>query len=1371
VTVLNQTPSAFRQLIQADLASGAPIADMALRYVIFGGEALELQSLRPWFRRYGDLRPRLINMYGITETTVHVTYRPITIADVEGGAGSVIGAPIPDLTLYVLDPAREPTPIGVAGEMYVGGAGLARGYLNRPELTAERFVPHPFDPDPRARLYRTGDLARRLPGGDLEYLGRIDLQVKIRGFRIELGEIESVIGQHPAVRETTVVARDDDRGIKSLVAYVVADDPSAETLDGLRALLRAKLPDYMVPAHIVALPALPLTAHGKIDRKALPAPDPDRRPTGRPYAPPRTPAEEAMAGIWASVLRVERVGIDDNFFELGGDSILSIQVVAKCRASGLNLSPRDLFKTPTIAALAAGAGAGRGRKADEEQAEGEVPLTPIQRWFFDHEPTGLHHWNQSFLFETPADLDVDVLERALQVVARHHDALRLRFTKTASGWRQEYAAEAAAPTIARVDLSAVPERGRGEAIASRATAAGARLNVTDGPLLRAAHFDLGPGVPGRFLLAIHHLVVDGVSWRILLEDLESAYTALRERRPVSLPAKTTPYGGWAKRLVAYASSEAVASSRDHWRGVLDAGVTALPVDHPGGANLEGTAEVVSLRLDADETEALLKELPAAYGTQINDVLLTALARGLSAWTGGHAFRVEVEGHGREDVFDGVDLTRTVGWFTTIYPVKLEIAPGQDEGAALRSVRDQLRLVPDRGMSFCAFRDAGSGGDHAELIFNYLGQFDQVVAGSRLFAFAEESAGAWHSPAASRTHAIEVLARVAKGCLDIQWIYSPTLHERTTVERAAALLRRELRGLIRNARAAASRLREAQPSAEDSYPLSPMQRLFHAMAGGSAGLGYEAWRFAIEGDLDAPALRRAWQLAIERHSILRTAFVGEGSDDPRQAVLREAVLPWREDDLRTSGAAAQEERIREILKTDQERGFDLSVAPLLRVSLVRLAERRYEMLWATHHLYIDGWSWPVLLADLSELYGALREQRVPELLPACPYGRYVRWLDEAAPDSESYWKRTLAGFTTPTPVDLDEAAVSDAGESETQLQTEATEALTGFIRNERSTLAVAVQAAWSLLLAHVAGSEDVTFGAAFSGRPAEIPGIEGMVGPCVNNVPVRVRVLGDEPVAALVKRLQEQQPDLSHHQFAPLARIQEWAQVPWRMRLFDSLIVFQNYVVGDAAQRLGPAASVRLVHGPDATNYPLTLVVVPGPEMRLKLLFQPGRCSPERAERLLSDLATILTSMPIARNGTVGALLHRLPAELRGRAAAIAASRGAKRTASYAPPGSAIEQNVAKIWSELFQVERVGLDDNFFDLGGHSLLLLAAHKRLREQVRADIPVVALFQYPTVRSLARYLGGEAGEAKSAKAHDRAQKQKEALSRMKSAPGRKR
>ena len=402
VTVLNQTPSAFRQFIDADQAL-APAA-MALRYVIFGGEALELQSLRPWFERYGDVQPQLINMYGITETTVHVTYRPIALNDLDAGAGSVIGVPIPDLRLLVLDDHQQPVPIGVPGELYVGGAGVSRGYLKRPELTAQRFVPDASAGTSDARLYRTGDLAKRLNNGDLEYLGRIDDQVKIRGFRIELGEIEAVLRQHAAIANAIVIAREDTATDKRLVAYIVAHDDATTLVDDLKTHLRAHLPEYMVPAHFVPLSELPLTPNGKVDRKALPAPTYGRPENVRPYIAPRTPTEETVAAIWAAVLGAPRVSIDDNFFELGGDSILTIQIIARCRQAGLHFTPRDLAKRPSVAQLAEVIEpAAPVTPVQPDTVRGPVAATPIQRWFFERDFVDADHWNQAFLFEVPAD--------------------------------------------------------------------------------------------------------------------------------------------------------------------------------------------------------------------------------------------------------------------------------------------------------------------------------------------------------------------------------------------------------------------------------------------------------------------------------------------------------------------------------------------------------------------------------------------------------------------------------------------------------------------------------------------------------------------------------------------------------------------------------------------------------------------------------------------------------------------------------------------------------------------------------------------------------------------------------------------------------
>jgi amino acid adenylation domain-containing protein/non-ribosomal peptide synthase protein (TIGR01720 family) len=1377
VTVLNQTPSAFRQLVQAEITSGGDPQALSLRYVVFGGEALDLQSLRPWYSRHGDERPQLVNMYGITETTVHVTYRPLTLADVEGGAGSVIGVPIPDLYVRVLDPSGQPVPIGVSGEMYVGGAGVARGYLNRPELTAQRFVADPVTGDPAARVYRSGDLARWLEDGGLEYLGRIDHQVKIRGFRIELGEIESVLSQHPAVREAVVVAREDAPGDRRLVAYVAADAERGPLAEELRTRLRAVLPDYMVPSAFVFLDALPLTENGKVDRKALPQPDFSRPPT-RAYVAPRNPGEETLATIWGAVLGVPQVGVHDHFFELGGDSILSIQVIARARAAGIRLTPRDLAQRPTIAELAAGLEPGRGESvAGSAPATGTAPLTPIQRWFFDLDLADPHHWNQAFLFESTTDLDGDRLGAALRAVAAHHDVLRLRFERGAAGWRQAHTPEQGHIPLEMVDLRALAPDARTSTIEATSATLQSSLNLETGPLARAALFRCGPEAGCRLLLVLHHLIVDGVSWRILLEDLERAY------RGEALPPRTSTYQEWAQRLETHGASGAFRESLDYWRA---RGGSTLPSDRQG-ENLEASTRTVVVSLDRDETRALLQDVPAAFRTQINDALLAALGHAVAAWTGSARNLFDVEGHGREELFADVDLSRTLGWFTTIYPVTVALDPQAGPASALAAVREQLRCVPDRGLSYGVLRhlDAESAPalaaiPPAQVLFNYLGQFDQVLAGSRLFRFAEEPIGPWHCPRGRRTHAIEVVVWVKGGCLEARFQYSDQLHHAATIERVARSFRDGVLAIVDASRSAgvASHVPSDFPlvrvdqaaidglardhAIEDLLPLSPMQRLFYAMDASGSGLGFEAWRFRLQGPLDPTALRAAWEAVLDRHSILRSVYVSEGLPEPLQVVVQRVKLDWAQEDWRTVPGDEQEARVRERLRDGQARGLDLSRPPLTRLVLLRVAEMTWELLWFTHHLQVDGWSWPLVLRDVSALYAAHSGATPTPPPPALPYRDYLAWLAGSAPDSEAFWRSSLSGLRAPTPVlpsegRLETDAADPYGEESARLSAEATQSLRAFARDRKVTLSTLVQGAWAVALGHWSGEPEVTFGAVFSGRPAELPGIESMVGPCVNNLPLRVMLSGGQTVAQWLDGLQRHQFEVSQNQFASLADIQEWAHIPPRLRLFESLIVFQNYLVEEGARSLGAEVAIDVVSAPEATNYPVTLTVRPGTELQLRLLYHRDRARPATARAMLADLMTVLHELPLSADARLAALRSGLAPATAGWAAS---TRRALVTARVGP-SSQTERRVAAIWAELFEADSVSVEDNFFDLGGHSLLLVRAHARLRGEIDERLPLVALLRYPTVRSLARYLDGQVAPA-TPDVIDRANRARAALSR---------
>ncbi len=807
VTVLNQTPSAFRQLARVDEEAAPELrAALALRWVVFGGEALDVGDLRGFWARHGDETPRLVNMYGITETTVHVTHRPLGRADLERPTASVIGRPLADLQVYVLDARRSLVPVGVTGEMYVGGAGVSRGYLDRAELTEARFVPDPFGDDPSARLYRTGDLARYRASGELEYLGRADQQVKIRGFRIELGEIEAALSAHASVREAVVVVRGDPPGDRRLVAYLVCAAGEALTIAELRAFLKESLPDVMVPAAFVVLPALPLTANGKVDLRALPAPDlGPRADLAAEGAGPRTPAEEALARTWAEVLRVEAVGLHDNFFELGGDSILAIQIVARARDAGVRVTPRQLFQHQTLAELAAHADTTGAVTAEQGAITGPVALTPIQRWWLDQDVADPHHHNQAFLLEAREPLDPPALAAALAALVAHHDMLRLRLAREGASFRQTIAAPGEPVTLGRVDLSRLEGAALSAAIEEAAAAAQTHLDLGAGPILCAVLFDAGRA-PQRLLLAVHHLAVDGVSWRILLEDLWTAYTRARRGEATALPPKTTSFRRWAEALAAHARSDAMRDEEPFWLAEAERDGGRLPA-RTVVESLEGSTRTVLAELDARETEQLLREVPEAYRTQMNDVLLTAFAEAMAPWVGSRRVLVNLEGHGREEVIPDADLTRTVGWFTTLFPVVLDLGVSAGPGAALTRVKEQLRRIPGRGLGYGLLRWLREGdataerlaaGPRAEVSFNYLGQLDQALPtheGSSPFAFAGESPGPASSPRARRAHALDVQASVRGGRLRVRFAYGDGHLRRDDVEALAARFLASLRALI------------------------------------------------------------------------------------------------------------------------------------------------------------------------------------------------------------------------------------------------------------------------------------------------------------------------------------------------------------------------------------------------------------------------------------------------------------------------------------------------------------------------------------------------------------------------------------------------
>jgi amino acid adenylation domain-containing protein/non-ribosomal peptide synthase protein (TIGR01720 family) len=806
-TRLHAVPVLMRQIV--DWAERRGTAGRYLRTLFVGGDTVPVELLRDLRRVFP--RAELRVLYGPTEGTILATSHRVPERP-ERPERTLIGRPLPGVKAILKDRRGNLVPVGPAGEIHLGGVGIARGYLHQAELSREKFIVREGE-----RWYRTGDLARLLPSGDLEFLGRIDEQVKIRGVRVEPGEIEAVLAEHPEVRECAVVAR-GAAGERRLVAWVVPRSGVLPAAGELRSFLRGRLSESLVPASFSAIEALPLTAHGKVDRRALAARTAEgtegtagKTAAETREAMPITVAEAALARIWSEMLDRQEIGRHDNFFELGGDSILSIQLVARARQAGLRISPRQIFEHQTIAELATVASVAGGLGAEQGPVIGAVPLTPVQHRFFERDLKSPHHFNQALMLRVGAGLAPGVVEQACDILLAHHDALRLRFSRDGQGgsWRQVEAPPGGRTPFLWLDLSGLSPQAGGIALRSAAEQVQASLDLAAGPITRMVWAGL-PRAEARLLWVIHHLAVDGVSWRVLLEDLDTSCRQLARGETVALPPKTTSFKHWADRLVEHALTLPIEPELHGWLAATKA--APLPLD-ARGEDTVASERTVSTALDEEATRALLQEVPQVYHTQINDALLTALARTLAGPDG--VLGLELEGHGREEILPGIDLSRTVGWFTVEYPVRLAVTPEGDPGADLKSVKEQLRAVPGRGIGYGLLRylradDATTAGaaplsrlPSLDVAFNYLGQLDRVLPEDALFTLAEEPAGPPQSRDARRAQALALACRVIDGRLRIDWTYSEVLHRRATVEQWAAELTAQLRELILHCRSSAA----------------------------------------------------------------------------------------------------------------------------------------------------------------------------------------------------------------------------------------------------------------------------------------------------------------------------------------------------------------------------------------------------------------------------------------------------------------------------------------------------------------------------------------------------------------------------------------
>ncbi len=1272
-----------------------------VRAVVSAGDVLPARLVH----RLREALPgvQVVNSYGQSESFYATTFSLAGSQVWDGGEIAPIGAPLPNMRAYVLGPGLAPVAPGVVGELYVAGTCLGRGYHGRPAMTAERFVADPYGPAGE-RMYATGDLARTTALGRLECVGRSDGQVKVRGFRIETAEVEAACAAHPGISEAVVVSREVPAGGRRLVAYVVHTGEGAVGDDGaggigdvdvqsgvsageLRAFVAARLPDYMVPAAFVVLGRLPLGPTGKLDRSALPKPE----FAGEVYRAPRTEAESVIAAAYADVLGVERVGVDDDFFAVGGDSLRSIQVVARVRARGVELTTREIFECRSAARLAEVATARRERvpvlAEDADGGVGPLPLPPVARQAFEH-GGGTDRFAMAMALELPAGIEAAGLAATLDAVLDRHDLLRAQRAADGIVARPPGAVRAAdlirrVPCDGRWDDPALLDLARAEL--DEATG---RLDPAAGTVASFVWFSADSGA-GRLLVVLHHLVVDGVSWRILMADLAEAWQQVRSGRAPELAPVGTSARRWASALQTEALSPEREAELAHWRDVLaapDPQLGSRPFDP--AVDVMSTVESLRVELPAAVSEAVLTTLPAAFHGTGTDVLLAALAVAVQRWRGADGpTLVRLEGHGREeDVVAGADLSRTVGWFTSMFPARIDVrgvdaadvlAGGPAAGTAIKLVKEQLRGIPAKGMGYGLLRylnpetaEQLAGYRAPQLGFNYLGRISGADVPEHLRAqgWGPASWSAELIPAPDRDlpalSALEVSAVATDAGLQAVFLFAAGVLSRERTAELAQLWTEVLHGMAAHAgRGGTGGLTPSdaplvavrQDEIEDwetrygplvtVWPQAPGQtgiQFQAAVADGSFDVYHMQFVLHLSGHLDPERMRAAGQALLDRYPNLRSAFLAAAGGDPVQVVPERVILPWRHLDLTGRDRTEQDTVLEEVLAADRADRLDPTRPPLLRLALLTCGPQRAELVLTAHHTLFDGWSSPVVIKDLIRLYSASHE-----LPPVRSYGDYLSWLsarDRAA--SAARWADELAGFDRPTLVAPDaplQERASAVGRVEVPLSIDTGRELARRAATLGITLNTLLQGAWAILLSTLTGQQDVVFGAAVNGRPAELPGSDEMVGLFINTVPVRVSCRPDHSVAGVLTDLQDRQIALLDHHHCGLADIQRAVGLP---ALFDTIVVFESYPIDrvgitDANSSAGFAIDgIRPFAG---SHYPLTLNSS-DPYLRMSLDHRTNVYDRRAAEEVAARLVRVLEQVLDDPTVPIGAIEVLAPEE-------------------------------------------------------------------------------------------------------------------------------
>ncbi|ORX93211.1 amino acid adenylation [Basidiobolus meristosporus CBS 931.73] len=1229
VTIWNSAPPVMTLMVDY-LLEYSEILHRSLRWVFLSGDWIPL-------RLQGTIKEmvpecQLISLGGATEASIWSIFFPVD--KIEPSWKSIpYGRPMTNQTFYIVNDELDHVPLGAPGELCIGGVGVALGYYNRDEINKKKFVPNPFAP---GRLYRTGDLGRMRPDGNIEFLGRMDTQVKIRGHRVELGEIETLINGSENVRDNLVILHNNN-----LAAFLI---PEEVNIPPIRAALSAALPAYMVPSQFIPLSSFPITLNGKIDRKALVNILEQRSKELQKPNIPTTSVQSKLCELYAATLNYcpNSVGIHDSFFELGGDSISVMRLTFLCRKAGLEVTAQQVFTNPTILKLSSVVN--MAQKAvehtfDQGAVTGTVPLTPIQQWFFELELINRNHWNQSFLIRPRENVQYQSLKDAINTVVRHHDMLRCRFTEMDTRWVQKIF-----PIEEEIPL--LYEKVEGGQLQESILRLQSSLNISDGPIIAGALWEIGD--EQRILIVIHHLVVDLVSWRVLWEDLQAAMEGK------CLPSKATSFKKWSESLFLRAQD-------------IDPRSLLIPYQHEPLLINPPTDEVLmgnpmrsaSFALDPTYTKYLQSHVHDAYRTNVPEILLSALLLSYHQATGGLSLKLDMEGHGREPWDDSMDVSRCIGWFTTMFPVFLRMEKSDSMGAAIMRVKETLRSIPHKGLSHSLLKYSKVNGvseeendlvraiqNHppSEILFNYYGRFDQFESSASMWDLAPEYDNGRDDFAEGErwTHGIVIEGFIIKNQLKVVCKYDSSRYDTILLEawvsRTEAVLSKlithclspEVGGFTKSDLSLVKLssygldelntfLSTKSKQIEDIYPCTPMQQgLLSSLARDKSSYLVQV-ALSIHGDLDQDRFRHAWVQTAENNSALRTFFAVDLShSEACQLVYRLPTLNW------TMGSWEidyWQELEAKFLQQDRARGFDVS-EPMTRYALFSVSKEHHRFVWTVHHSILDGWSIPLVLRDVVRAY-------LGHSLNAAPRFRsYIEYLLQNPNESAAvFWKEKLNGVVPCNLQGFPEPNASKQGLRKYDFQCPIQFSdLVAFGRANGLTISTILKAAWAIVLAYYTNELDVVFGVVMSGRSIAIDGIDKMTGMLVNTLPLRLKLRTDMEILTWLQDVQDEQAKMVQYECCSLAQIQQWASCGNHSNLFSTILGFENYPELEIVEESSIQINGQEVH--EVTEYSLALNITPMDSSRLlaKFLYDSSAMDEALIKNLAKHFGTVLLAL-------------------------------------------------------------------------------------------------------------------------------------------------